>query len=233
MVLQAQGLAVARITTVFIDDGGVLNDNDTRAPQWRRLLGEYLSPRLGGTPEAWARANVGAFERSLKRYVDHVDSAGDARGIERWVRGERALWLVDMCDQVGVTAPPDPSAYAIETGAWVSERVRSEIPGATDAVRWLHDRGLVLHTASGGLSWELEPYLRGMGILDRFDHLYGPDLVDRYKNGPHFYEALLADSGARPEESAVVDDSEKVRQWAGSLGLRTYASLAAIREALD
>jgi FMN phosphatase YigB (HAD superfamily) len=233
VVLQAQGLAVDRITTVFIDDGGVLNDNEARAPQWRRLLGEYLVPRLGGTAEAWARANIGAFDRSWKRYVEHVENAGDARGIERWVREERAVWLADMCAQVGVVVPSNASEYAIETGTWVSERVRSEIPGATDAVRWLHGRGLVLHTASGGLSWELEPYLRGMRILDRFDHLYGPDLVDRYKNGPHFYEAILEDAGVLPGEAAVVDDGDKVRGWAGSLGVRTFASLAALREALD
>ena len=225
-------MALADLRVVFIDDGGVLNDNDARAPQWRRLLGEYLTPRLGGTPEAWARANLGAFERSWARFVDQVEHAGDARGIARWIREDRRRWLIDMCEQVGVAVPDEPADYAIATSEWVSERVRADIPGAIDAVRWLRDRGLVLHTASGALSWELEGYLRGMGILDRFDRLYGPDLVDTYKNGPHFYAALLGDSGAAASESVVVDDSEKVRAWAGSLGLRTYPSLAALREAL-
>lgn len=50
-------MALDRIRVVFVDDGGVLNDNHLRAPQWRRLLGEYLVPRLGGTPEASATAN--------------------------------------------------------------------------------------------------------------------------------------------------------------------------------
>ena len=226
-------MAVTDLRVVFIDDGGVLNDNEARAPQYRRLLGEYLTPRLGGTPAAWAAANVGAFERSWARYLAHVERAGDARGIEAWTRDERRLWLVDMCEQVGVEVPPDPSGYAVEAGRWVAERVRSDIPGAIEAVRWLHGRGIVLNTASGGLSWELEPYLRGMGIRDLFDHLYGPDLVDTYKNGPHFHAALLADSGVRPATAAVVDDSEKVRAWAGSLGMRTFASLAEMREALD
>lgn len=226
-------MAVKDLRVVFIDDGGVLNDNDARAPQWRRLLGEYLTPRLGGTPEAWAAANVGAFERSWARYVAQVERAGDIPGIEAWIRDDRRLWLIDMCEQVGVGVPDDPRAYAIEAGSWVAERVRADIPGAIDTVRWLHERGLVLNTASGALSWELEPYLRGMGIRDLFDHLYGPDLVDRYKNGPHFHAALLSDSGARADTAAVVDDSERVRAWAGSVGLRTFASLAEIREALD
>lgn len=233
MVLQAQGLALDRITSVFIDDGGVLNDNSVRAAQWRRLVGEYLAPRLGGRPEAWAAANVGAFDRSWKRYLEHVESAGDARGIERWIRADRALWLADMCTQVGVAAPADPTEYAIESGTWVAERVRAEIPGAIAAVNWLRGRGLALHTASGALSWELAPYLRGMGILDRFDHLYGPDLVDTYKNGPHFYEALMADSGSRADRAVVVDDSDKVRAWASSLGIVAFASLQEMREALE
>lgn len=226
-------MAVNDLRVVFIDDGGVLNDNDARAPQWRRLLGQFLTPRLGGTPDAWAAANVGAFERSWARYVAHVEGAGDARGIEKWSREERARWLIDMCEQVGVGVPPSPSDYAIAVGRWVSERVRSEIPGAIDAVRWLHGRGLVLNTASGGMSWELEPYLRAMGIRDLFDHLYGPDLIDRYKNGPHFYEALLADAGVDADAAVVVDDGEKVRGWARDAGLRTFDSLAALRTALD
>ena len=138
-----------------------------------------------------------------------------------------------MCEQVGVEPPADPQGYAIATGLWVSERVRAAVPGAIEHVRWLHERGLTLHTASGALSWELEPYLRGMGVRDRFARLYGPDLLDTYKNGPHFYRALLSDSGARRERSVVVDDGEHVRGWAASVGLRTYPSLGALREARD
>ena len=107
------------------------------------------------------------------------------------------------------------------------------MPGSIDAVHWLGDRGLTLHTASGGLSWELAPYLRGMGIRERFDHLYGPDLVDRYKNGAHYYAAILSHSRADPATSAVVEDSEKGRAWAASVGLRTFASLAPLREAME
>jgi FMN phosphatase YigB (HAD superfamily) len=225
-------LALDGLRVVFIDDGGVLNDNERRASQWRRLLGEYLGPRLGGTSDAWARANVTVFERSWARYLAQLDRAGDRPGVEAWIREERRVWMIEMCQEVAVPAPPDPEAYAIATATWVSERVRADIPGAIDTVRWLDDAGVTLHSASGGLSWEIEPYLRGMGVRDRFDHLYGPDLVDRYKNGPHFYAAILADSGAPPERSVVVEDSDAMRAAAGSLGLRTFPSLAALREAL-
>ena len=211
----------------------MLNDNERRAPQWRRLLGEYLTPRLGGAPDAWARANVSAFERDWARYLDYLASAGAHSDIDTWVRADRALWLADMCEQVGVATPPDAAALAHETGIWVSERVRAEIPGAIDAVRALAARGLRLHMASGGLSWELDPYLRGMGIRDCVERLYGPDLVRSNKNGPHFYEALLADSATDPATAAVVEDGAHARAWAEAVGLRSFGSLADLVAALD
>ncbi len=36
------------ITALFIDDGGVLNDNALRGPQWQRLVAEFFVPALGG-----------------------------------------------------------------------------------------------------------------------------------------------------------------------------------------
>jgi hypothetical protein len=45
------------IEVVFIDDGGVISANQRRAPERERLIGEYLSPRLGGAQEEWERAN--------------------------------------------------------------------------------------------------------------------------------------------------------------------------------
>ena len=29
---------------IFLDDGGVLNDNNRRGVKWRRLIGEFLAP---------------------------------------------------------------------------------------------------------------------------------------------------------------------------------------------
>src|SRR5258708_29032402 len=48
---------VAARLMVFLDDGGVMNDNRTRALQWQRLVSEYFVPLLGGPAEAWSRAN--------------------------------------------------------------------------------------------------------------------------------------------------------------------------------
>ena len=72
-----------------------------------------------------------------------------------------------------------------------------------------------------------------MGIRQHFERLYGPDLVDTTKNGPRYYEAILADSKTEPRTAAVVDDWGDARDWAASLGMRTFASLADLRAALS
>ena len=108
----------------------------------------------------------------------------------------------------------------------------AEAGEAADAARALALKGIVLHTASGGLSWELNPYLRSMDAREPFDRLYGPDLVDRYKNGPRYHAAILADTRTDPTHAAVVDDSAEARAWAGSLGIRSFASLPEVVAAL-
>ena len=49
------------VTTIFLDDGGVMSDNGRRAREWQRLAREYLSPRLCGDPTAWPEANQVVF----------------------------------------------------------------------------------------------------------------------------------------------------------------------------
>ena len=58
--------------SIFLDDGGVMNDNALRGAQWQRLVGEFLAPRLGGDPEARAQANKVVAERMWRRYQEEV-----------------------------------------------------------------------------------------------------------------------------------------------------------------
>jgi hypothetical protein len=51
---------------LFLDDGGVMNDNRLRGPQWQRLVAEFFVPRLGGTQEAWSEANRIVISRLLE-----------------------------------------------------------------------------------------------------------------------------------------------------------------------
>jgi phosphoglycolate phosphatase-like HAD superfamily hydrolase len=208
---------------LFIDDGGVLNENRRRSQQWQTLVGEYLVPRLGGTPEAWAVANASVIDVLVRDYISHFEAEPEARWSEYWADYDED-WLQRMCWLVDVSAP----AHAAERrrlsracGAYVTSRVRAAYPGAASAIRHLDRAGYVLHTASGEVSWELDGYLTGMGVRDSFDRLYGPDQVDVAKSSPRYYESIFADVAIGPAEALVIDDNERALNWAAEVGAQT------------
>lgn len=213
------------VRAVFLDDGGVMNDNERRAAEWRRLIGEYLTPRLGATQRAWEEANATVFDRQWQRFEawrrtippDAYDDFFNSRA-------ERTRWLREMCEHAGIEPPPDDQCYslAIETEQYVMPQVRAAYPGAVDAIRTLASRGYLLATASGQASWELVDYLSGMGILDCFedDRLFGPDLVQRMKGTLPYYERIMARTGVDPAEALVVDDEPHALEQALAAGVR-------------
>jgi HAD superfamily hydrolase (TIGR01509 family) len=207
-------------TVVFLDDGGVMNDNELRAPQWQRLVAEFFVPRLGGEREAWAEANRIVAPAVWAVSEEWLRSLGDYTSFDRAYQIE---WLGGMCDRVGVARLPDDEAIALSHVAshWVCQRVRSSFPGAIEAIRELRRQGYRLYTASGEFSLDLTGYLEGMGVRDCFERLYGPDLINTFKSRPAYYERLLADAGVPPERALVVDDSPKAIAWAAEVGART------------
>ena len=216
--------AMQTVTHIFLDDGGVLNDNERRGAEWRRLIGEYLSPRLGGESLAWGEANRIVFDAQWKRfeawnalhslddeYVDFFSSGG-----------ESSRWLREMCEHVEVPAPDDSAEVAAATARYVQERIRSGYEDAAPAVRALFAAGYTLATASGEQSHALDLYLRALGIRDCFaGRLYGRDLVRAHKAGPVYYERILADSGLSPASTLVVDDNANSIAWAAQAGMQT------------
>jgi len=207
---------------IFLDDGGVMNDNRLRGEQWRRLVAEFFVPILGGAPAAWAEAN--------RRVMDGISApaAWQARLLadpDYFAFDRRYLldWLAGMCASVGVVPPPDAESVALarRASASIVRRVHSAFPGAVEAIRTLYARGFTLHTASGESSRELAGYLEAMGVRDCFGRLFGPDLIDTHKAGPEFYTCLLADAGVAPEAALVVDDNPMVLRWAAQVGART------------
>src|SRR5690606_8924155 len=99
--------------------------------------------------------------------------------------------------------------------------IRSDIPGAVDAIRAFVSRGFRIHTASGTISAQLDATLTAMGVRDCFGpRLYGPDLVDVPKGGPAYYRRTFDDAGIDPAEAIVLDDSADACTWAESLGAR-------------
>lgn len=209
---------------LFIDDGGVMNDNARRGPQFARLVGKYMPPRLGGSRDAWAAANTEVAARLFERHFAHFGANPYASWHAFW-DGYEFEWLQGMCSKVGATAPEDPVAFrrlARECDAYVTRRVRSALPSSVGAIRTLHRAGFTLLTASGEASWELDGYLTGMRVRAYFDgHLYGPDQVNTAKFSPAYYERIFAHCDVNPDDALVVDDSEQALNWAAELGAHT------------
>jgi phosphoglycolate phosphatase-like HAD superfamily hydrolase len=205
--------------TIFLDDGGVMNDNSLRGPQWNRLLAGFLKPRLGGQTRDWAEGNRVVAERMELRYKDRwrVSPHGDHLAFRDESRTD---WLSEMCEYVGVTVPGASECLALanEANAYVNRRVRSAIPGAVDAIRRLHGQGHRLHTSSGKDSDDLDDYLEAMEVRDLFGRLYSPDLVDTAKTGPVYYERIFDDAQVEPGLAMVVDDSPMAVAWASEAG---------------
>ena len=204
--------------TIFLDDGGVMNDNRVRGAQWPDLLGEFLAPILGSTPEAWAEANRavasslwGGLQAELRR---------DCRDFEDFQRRYDLAWLGGMCGHVGVEPPSEAEALHLTERAnrHVTPRIRAALPGAIPAVADLRARGITLHTASGESSLELAGYLEGMGVLGHFGHLFGPDLVGYWKEGSAYYARIFASAGVDPAAALVADDSPDAVRWALQAG---------------
>ncbi len=211
----------SRIRAVFIDDGDVMNDNSVRAPQWRTLIGDFFVPRLGGDSEAWAEANRVVFE---SQWNDVASGHGD-EPFQQWWDRYQLLWMRGMAKRVGVGGERTDEEWmrlAREVSEFVTLNVRSAYPGAVDAIKQLSGRGFELHTASNEVSWELDGYLRGMGVRDLFGSLYGPDLIDADKHDAEYYMKMFRDSGVDPREAVVVDNEPDFLDRAAATDATTF-----------
>ena len=207
---------------IFLDDGGVMNDNRTRALQWQRLVSEFFVPLLGGPVDAWYRANQVVADRLFEpdAWRKRVQAAADYRSFERAYQVE---WLRGMCMLVGIETPPEEECLRLarHAAAFITRRVRAAFPGVVDTIRALYRQGYPLHTASGEFSPDLEGYLQAMEVRDCFGRLYGPDLIETLKEGPAYYERIFADLGIASADALVVDDSPRAIEWATQVGART------------
>jgi HAD superfamily hydrolase (TIGR01509 family) len=206
---------------LFLDDGGVLNDNALRGPQWQRLMGEFFPPHLGGAAAAWAHAN-----RAVILEVDSPSAAATRRSrYPEYADYDRSLledWLRGMIQLVGVDMPPPDQIVplALEATAYATRRVRATFPEVVATIRALHARAFQLYTASAESSYVLDGYLIGMGVRNCFLRLYGPDLVDAHKDSPDYYTRLFADCDVSPARAVVIDDSPTAVAHARAAGAR-------------
>ena len=212
-------------TMVFLDNGGVLHDNERSSAEWGRLIGEYLAPRLGGDPSAWGEANRIVFEDQWRRFEAWSEAhARDDHYVDFFKSAEESVrWLAEMCDSVGVRSPTRATciALAASTERYVRPRVRSGFDDAAPGVRALFDAGYTLATASGETSEELDHYMAALGVRECFTgRLYGPDLVQAQKASALYYQRILVDVGVEPSQALFVDDNANAIAWAAEAGAR-------------
>ncbi|KAF9979311.1 hypothetical protein BGZ73_000005 [Actinomortierella ambigua] len=84
-------------TAIFLDSGGVINNNDIRAPQWVHNLSNVMPPLFGGTPKHWGESNrrfsAKVFEVSYwNAFVARYNS------FEEFDRAYNLLWLEMMAE---------------------------------------------------------------------------------------------------------------------------------------
>lgn len=208
-----------KIENIFLDDGGTLNDNSLRGPQWQRLVGEFFAPRLGGAPEEWARANTTVFWQAFSNQAQRrrAGSLDDPQADWEQYLNE---WLTLMCEAVGVPRPVSPSellALAQEGQDYIMPLFHAGFPGAALAVQDL-SQSFQMFTASGGCSWELQYAVGNLGLGGIFRRLYGVDLVRTPKSSPLFYQRIFADASVDPATALVVDDTLDALRWARGAG---------------
>ncbi|KAF8947155.1 hypothetical protein BGZ47_010173 [Haplosporangium gracile] len=231
-------------TSIFLDSGGVINDNAERAPQWVRYLGEYLPTTvLGGNAQVWRMANVEMIGPFFRRWHEFMDQAtllatqANARARDRAMtidgngkvkEGEKEkredtnvyriferlhllIWIKEMCQIASRHLPDlltkvlptltDDELFRIAKSAHVYaiQRVRADFPGALSAIRQIKamPEGLKLYTSSADSFEDLETILRGLGVFEEFDEVYGADRVNCLKNSDEYHRRVFEAVGVR------------------------------------
>ena len=184
----------SRIDAVVFDMDGVLVDTEHLWDEVR----EQLTSEWGGryTPEA-QEAMMGMSSREWSRYLHET---------------------------VGLREPPEVinaevvrrmlARYAVDLPV---------IPGAREAVRRLHDAGLVLAVASSSNRELIDAVLRRLGLEPLFAVTVSSEEVARGKPAPDVYLETARRLGVAPARCAAVEDSASGIRAAHAAGMRVIA----------
>jgi len=193
---------------IFFDDGGVLNDNTIRAPQWKTFCGEFFHSRFGGDPEVWGEANQKAMTSLEIHEMDPKEIYDD---YITYYTNFKSEWVKKMFEEAGRSVPPKAEHERIfdTTIEYVWPKVHSAIPGIIESIKLLYSKGFVLYTSTALASRQIKIILKGMGIKQFFSGFYGPDLVNTRKFSPDFFKAIFNDIKLESKKAIVIEDQPR------------------------
>ena len=184
----------SRIDAVVFDMDGVLVETEHLWDEVR----EQLTSEWGGryTPEA-QEAMMGMSSREWSRYLHETVGLREPPAVinAEVVRRMLARYAVDL----------------------------PVIPGGREAVRRLHDAGLVLAVASSSNRELIDAVLRRLGLEPLFAVTVSSEEVARGKPAPDVYLETARRLGVAPARSAAVEDSASGIRAAHAAGMRVIA----------
>lgn len=89
---------------IFLDDGGVMNNDQIRGKQWQKLIGKYFSPKFGGKPDMWGIANKRFITEYMNNYREEISKNIELPYSEIY-ESYIEEWINSMFDSVGIDRP--------------------------------------------------------------------------------------------------------------------------------
>ncbi|KAF9276215.1 hypothetical protein BGZ68_010193 [Mortierella alpina] len=151
-------------TAIFLDSGGVINDNAQRAPQWLQYLGEFLPTTvLDGTEQVWRQANMQIIKPFFSRWYEYMAQANELAAQAQvqaqegsvvnvsllFERLHLLIWIKEMCKVAASQLPEletrtlpsltEDDLFQIARSAhlYAIHRVKADFPGAVETIREL------------------------------------------------------------------------------------------------
>jgi FMN phosphatase YigB (HAD superfamily) len=195
------------ISTIFFDLHGTLINGAALHPCYSAALGQILSQRFGGAPDAWAAAN-GRVLADWDSYYADLDLNGE-RGIDHMWEGlyrtTRAMFrLMDTPE------PPRTALRALsrELPGLVTRECDALYADARPVIERLCAAGYMLGVTSHALEEQSRGLLRGGNVLRYFAApVIGPDTVGHFSKDEAFYTFAARLADVDPAECLTVDDS--------------------------
>jgi FMN phosphatase YigB (HAD superfamily) len=202
---------------LFFDFDDTLSEQIPFNLQYVRGMGSALASTYGGDMEAWAAQAADMMVALEADYTAHFRNS-PLNGYCDWLPHMLARAVDMLFTGMRLPQPADTEAIARRMRRKALEGCNALFPAAHEVIEELHRRGYALHMASGNDSDHLRAALNGVGLGPYLDRHYGPDLIDCAKEGPEFYERILAAICLSPQEALFIDNDPTAIRWAQSIG---------------